>query len=335
MRGMPTITRRELLLSLPALAIVPRALAQATDPPIRVRALNHMTLAVSDPKRSLEFYQGLFGMPIQARQGATTLLRIGSGPQFLALSATAANAAPEINHFCLTVEGFNVDRIVKLLADRGVTRADANGPMKVRVRMRGPEAGGAKEGTPELYFGDPDGIVVQLQDASYCGGAGVPGNMCAAPEPSPKKGLLAVRDLSHFTINVVERRNGRTRFTRSSSACRSAPTRDRRRSSASDRRVQFLMFTGGAGAARGSERRAAASAENRSRLPEHGRVRSGQDSQIARGVRHQAERQHARPGGSAEVVRDDADGEPRRRTGRDAGAVLHGSRRHPRSSFRT
>jgi catechol 2,3-dioxygenase-like lactoylglutathione lyase family enzyme len=200
---MSNVSRRNLLLSLPALAIVPRALTQASDPPIRVRALNHMTLAVSDPKRSLDFYQGLFGMPIQARQGATTLLRIGSGPQFLALSATGANATPEINHFCLTVDGFNVDRILKLLADRGLTRSDANGPMKVRVRMRGPEAGGAREGTPELYFGDPDGIVVQLQDASYCGGAGVPGNVCAAaPEPSPKKGLLAVRDLSHFTINV-------------------------------------------------------------------------------------------------------------------------------------
>ena len=76
-----------------------------------------------------------------------------------------ANATPEINHFCLTVDGFNVDRILKLLADRGLIRSDANGPMKVRVRMRGPEAGGAGEGTPELYFGDPDGIVVQLQDA--------------------------------------------------------------------------------------------------------------------------------------------------------------------------
>jgi catechol 2,3-dioxygenase-like lactoylglutathione lyase family enzyme len=251
MRGMSTISRRQMLLSLPALAIVPRALGQASDPPIRVRALNHMTLAVSDPKRSLEFYQGLFGMPIQARQGPTTLLRIGSGPQFLALSATGANAAPAINHFCLTVDGFNVDRILKVLADRGVTKADANGPMKVRVRMRGPEAGGAKEGTPELYFGDPDGIVVQLQDPSYCGGAGVSGNVCAAaPEPSPRKGLLAVRDLSHFTINVsnAERSNAfyQELFGLSIRARQGpapllgvGPT------------VQFIMFTGGAGVARG------------------------------------------------------------------------------------
>lgn len=127
MRTMSAMTRRDLLLSLPALALAPRVFAQASDPPIRARALNHMTLAVSDPKRTVELYQGLFGMPIQARQGATTVLRIGSGPQFLAVSAAGANTAPAINHFCMTVDGFNVDRIVKVLTDRGLTRSDAAG----------------------------------------------------------------------------------------------------------------------------------------------------------------------------------------------------------------
>ena len=79
------ITRRHLLQSLPAVVAASRVMAQPNKPVIRVRALNHMTLFVSDPKRSLEFYQGLFGMPIQARQGnsGAGLLRIGSGPQYL------------------------------------------------------------------------------------------------------------------------------------------------------------------------------------------------------------------------------------------------------------
>ena len=260
---MTAMSRRQLLLSLPALAVVPRALAQASDPPIRVRALNHMMLAASDPKRSVEFYQGLFGMPVQARQGAATVLRIGPGPQFLAIGA-AGNAAPAINHFSLNVDGFNVDRILKILADHGVARNDAAGannasgggsnagPMKVRVRMRGPDAGGAKEGTPELYFTDPDGIVVQLQDASYCGGAGVLGNVCAAvPEPSPKKGLLALRDLSHLTIFATDAARSNKfyqdlfGFSIRSYQGPTAPTL------AVGPTVQFLMFTGGGGAARG------------------------------------------------------------------------------------
>lgn len=159
----PAFSRRQFLCSLPGLAVAPRVMAQTGNAPIRVRALNHMTLTVSDPTRSLEFYQGLFGMPIQARQGTTAILRIGSGPQFLALSAAGASQTPGINHFCLSVENFNVDRIIAILQERGVRRADAaaaggsasGGPMKARGRIRGPEAGSAKEGTPELYFGEP------------------------------------------------------------------------------------------------------------------------------------------------------------------------------------
>src|SRR5262249_24523562 len=114
------IGHRQLLLSLPSLALLPRAIARAAQAAIKVRALNHMTLSVSDPKRSVEFYQGLFGMPVAARQGPTTILRIGAGPQFLAVGAAAPNTTPAINHFCLTVEDFNVDRIIRALAEHGV-----------------------------------------------------------------------------------------------------------------------------------------------------------------------------------------------------------------------
>src|SRR6187549_2517272 len=106
------ITRRDLLLSLPVLAgasnVIPRLRAQQSPaPPIPLRALNHMTLMVSDVKRSVDFYQGLFGMPIQARQGAAVLLRIGAGPQFIAIARGGADAKPGIGHFCMTTDNFN------------------------------------------------------------------------------------------------------------------------------------------------------------------------------------------------------------------------------------
>src|SRR5579863_2495178 len=143
------ISRRHALLSLPPLATVTRVLAQSGKPSVRVRALNHMTLTVSDRKRSLDFYQGLFGMSVQHRQGSAIGLRIGSGPQYISLSQGDANARPAIAHFCMTVDGFSVAGITKSLADHGVVKGDP-GPMKTWVRMRGPEAGGAKEGTAEL-----------------------------------------------------------------------------------------------------------------------------------------------------------------------------------------
>ena len=207
--GIGRISRRSLLLTVPVVLGVARMRAQGTKPMLRAREMNHLTLSVSDPKRSLAFYQGLLGMPIQARQGATTLLRIGAGPQFIALSAAGSNP-PSINHLCVTVDDFSVDRILSVLAAHGITKTEggsgglSGGPMKVRVRMRGPEAGGAKDGTPEIYFGDPDGIVMQLQDSRYCGGSGAFGEVCSKVEAAPSKGLLAVKELNHFTMRVPD-----------------------------------------------------------------------------------------------------------------------------------
>ena len=118
------ITRRHALLSLPALATASTVFAQSSGPFIPVRKLNHVSLYVSDLKRSLEFYQGLFGMPIHAHQGTTVSLQIGSGPQNLGLTEIRPNSKLAISHFCLTTERFNVDRILKILADHGVTRSD-------------------------------------------------------------------------------------------------------------------------------------------------------------------------------------------------------------------
>ncbi len=199
------ITRRNLLLSFSALAAASRVRAQSGKSTLPVRSFSHMTLTVTDQKRSIEFYQGLFGMPIQARQGPGAIcLQIGSGPQFIAIGPGNPNATPEINHYCMMVDNFNVDRVLGILAEHGVTKGEG-GPMKSRVRIRTEAQGGAKQGTPELYFTDPDGIMGQLQDTRYCGGAGPLGEVCPAkPEPSPKKGLLAVEDLSHFTLTVSD-----------------------------------------------------------------------------------------------------------------------------------
>src|SRR2546422_5063777 len=108
------MSRRALLLPLPALAAARRAFAQTNTPPIQVRGINHVTLSVSDVTRSVEFYQGLFGMPVTSRQGMTTNLQIGAGPQFLGVSAAGSNR-PNINHLCLGVDNFNVERMTSIL----------------------------------------------------------------------------------------------------------------------------------------------------------------------------------------------------------------------------
>jgi catechol 2,3-dioxygenase-like lactoylglutathione lyase family enzyme len=254
MDAMSTMTRRQMLWSIPALRLVARrsssagAGSQAAKPQIRVRSLNHVGLAVSDPQRSVDFYQRLFGLPIRARY-TTTLMTVGSGPQFISITRAAAGAAPGINHFCLGIDDFTPERVIAALAGHGVTVADAPGAMKVHVDRRGPENGGGKEGTPDLLFGDPDGIVVQLQDASYCGGGGALGNVCAAPEPSSRTALIAIGDLSHVTVFSTDaQRSNKFYQDLFGLSVRSyqgpgAPTL------AIGPAVQFLMFTGGGGRA--------------------------------------------------------------------------------------
>ena len=103
--------RRHFLTALPALALAPRLAAQSAPASLKVRGLSQLTLTVSDVGRSLKFYQDLFGMPIQARQGTTLFLRIGSGPQFLALKQAAAGERPSISAFGMGVEDFSIDRV--------------------------------------------------------------------------------------------------------------------------------------------------------------------------------------------------------------------------------
>jgi catechol 2,3-dioxygenase-like lactoylglutathione lyase family enzyme len=201
-----SIDRRMFLAALPALAMSPRLLAQApARAPFRVNGLSQITLTVSDVARSLEFYQGLFGMPVQARQGSTVLLRIGNGPRFIALRQAAAGERPSISALGFGVPDFSVDRAMEALAAHGITAAPATaekpGPRQALVRTRRQNEGGSPDGsTRDLFVADPSGVVFQLHDVSYCGGSGALGNVCPAVEPSPKPGLIALEDTSHFTI---------------------------------------------------------------------------------------------------------------------------------------
>jgi catechol 2,3-dioxygenase-like lactoylglutathione lyase family enzyme len=201
-----SIDRRQFIAALPALAMAPRALAQApARAPFRVNGLSQITLTVSDVTRSLEFYQGLFGMPVQARQGSTVLLRIGNGPRFLALRPAAAGERPSVSALGFGVQDFSVDRAMQTLAAHGFTTAssgaDKPGPKQALVRRRQQNEGGSPDGsTRDLFAADPSGIVFKLHDVGYCGGSGALGNICSTTEPSHKPGIIALKDTSHFTI---------------------------------------------------------------------------------------------------------------------------------------
>ena len=246
------LTRRDLLLSLPAAALARRVLAQGGMPTLKPRGLSHIPLIVSDVKRSVEFYQTVFGMPIQARQGSTVILRIGRGPQYL--SIVPSDGAPRIRGAALGLESFKADEVLRVLAAHGIAQAEGSGEltrMTARVRTRGPSMGGAANGTAEVAFVDTDGVQVLLEDARSAGGAGAAGDVVKI-EPSPSKGILAVSGISHFTVASTDSPRSNT-FYRAllgvgfrSYQGPAAPT------VAIGPTVEFLMFNGSGGAARGS-----------------------------------------------------------------------------------
>jgi catechol 2,3-dioxygenase-like lactoylglutathione lyase family enzyme len=158
------VSRRDLVKALGAVALgIPlRSSAHEAQPPIPVVSLNHVTCFASDIPRTVAFYQGLFGMPVLSDQGTGINLRAGSDTTFVGIYG-AGTSPPRIDHLCLGVQGFDVDRIMGILQERGI---------QANVRMRD----GA---VPEIYMSDPDGLRIQLQDPSYCGGSGPLGNVCA------------------------------------------------------------------------------------------------------------------------------------------------------------
>ena len=138
------ISRRGLVAALVPLVAIP---ARAADT-LSVKTVNHVTLSVTDIEKSREFYQNLFGAPIVSKQANG--INIAMGPaSFLGLYKM--NQAPAIHHVCLGVDG-TVETAAAFLEKKSV---------KPQIRDR--------DGVKELYFRDPDNLMIQLQEPGYRG----------------------------------------------------------------------------------------------------------------------------------------------------------------------
>jgi catechol 2,3-dioxygenase-like lactoylglutathione lyase family enzyme len=183
-----------------------------------VTDMSHFTINARDP-RTVPFYQELFGFQPQVYQAATPAWGVGDGVHFLMFTGNAGGptrgggpAAPRagappvnpagsppagrpggpgrgagpgragIDHACMAMNDFDPARVTQLLVDYGLKKVDGQNrdPLVTYISLRMPNRGGAEGGTPELYFTDPDGLAIQLQDVKYCGGAGFLGDICPA-----------------------------------------------------------------------------------------------------------------------------------------------------------
>src|SRR5262245_50717435 len=155
---------------------------------LELKTMNHVTLTTADRMRSAEFYQGVFGLPVQTTQGGGPILAVGTGPDCIVIGGGANDGrSPGVNHVCFTIENFDPNRVMGILIGKGLQPIEYGNPAlikpqtcRVRLRQRANNGGGPTNpmGTPELYFNDPDNIPIQIQDAKYCGGSGALGQIC-------------------------------------------------------------------------------------------------------------------------------------------------------------
>lgn len=156
------ISRRSFLTTVTAMAALGSSGLRAMgDSQLEVTSINHVTLFVKNIPEAVAFYRDLFGLDIKSEQPNGVNLATGNDGQFLGFYGGTETTPEQIHHICLGIKNFDVTKAKTILAERGI---DA------QIRMRGD--------TPELYFPDPNGFMIQLQDDSYCGGAGLLGNMC-------------------------------------------------------------------------------------------------------------------------------------------------------------
>ena len=140
------LTRRQLIEGLSALVALAGASATATaqSAALQATAINHTSVLVTDLQRSTEFY-GMFGLKPVSEDKANKILRLGTGGSGVAstlVSLRQQAPAGTIDHFAISVQGFNRDAVTQVLKQRGLTPAD------------------------NIEFGfhvkDPDGAVVQI-----------------------------------------------------------------------------------------------------------------------------------------------------------------------------
>ena len=118
----------------------PEAYGASGEPIFRATGLDHILLDVTDPEKSAEFYEKIFGPVIQRNNNRTWFQ---SGRSRIGLLAVGGGRRPGVNHFCVSATAFDYDAVIHKLEQAG-------------ARPQAPEVAGAPE------FRDPDGILVQV-----------------------------------------------------------------------------------------------------------------------------------------------------------------------------
>lgn len=137
------LSRRELIQGLTMLVAAAQAgVARGTEPEkLTPDSIDHISILVSDLKRSTEFYQTLFDLSVVSEDKEHNIVRLGRNKRVL-VSLRPGTPHGTIDHFGIKVENFNKEAVTRMLQQRGLN---------------------PQENWEYGYFiKDPDGAVVQM-----------------------------------------------------------------------------------------------------------------------------------------------------------------------------
>jgi hypothetical protein len=136
------LSRRELVQGLAMLVAAAPSLADepAQSTGITAAGIDHVSVLVSDLKRSVDFYQALFGLSILSEDKGHGIVRLGRKRVLVSLRKEMPYGT--VDHFGVAVEGFNKETVTQSLKTHGLQ---------------------PQENWQYGYFvKDPDGVNVQL-----------------------------------------------------------------------------------------------------------------------------------------------------------------------------
>lgn len=92
--------------------------AAAAEPAFACTGVDHVSVRVSDLKRSAEFYQSLYGLKPMGEDKEHRILRLGANRQVI-VSLRQDKPYGMIDHFGLSIDKFNKEAATKVLNERG------------------------------------------------------------------------------------------------------------------------------------------------------------------------------------------------------------------------
>jgi catechol 2,3-dioxygenase-like lactoylglutathione lyase family enzyme len=139
-----SLSRRDLVQALTILAAsgtaVGAAAAAQDELDFKAANIDHVSIHVADLKRSVQFYQNMFGFTVVSQDQAQGIIRLGNGKVLVSLNN--GKAASTIDHFAIGIPRFDAQSGRQYFTQRGA------------MPLQGDYAG--------FHIRDPDGVNVQI-----------------------------------------------------------------------------------------------------------------------------------------------------------------------------